>query len=60
MAAKGKRKANDVAETHQTIEEQTRAFLKSGGAIEQVRSGVSGQASLGGPKPSAFASKRQG
>lgn len=59
MAAKGKRKANDPVETRQSIEAQTEAFLKSGGQIEKVQSGVSGQIGLGGPKQSAF-TKRQG
>lgn len=59
MAAKGKRKSNEPLETRQSIEEQTEAFLKAGGQIEKVRSGVSGQAGLGGPKQSAF-TKRQG
>jgi hypothetical protein len=58
MAAKGKRKTNEPVETRQSIEEQTRAFLKAGGQIEKIQSGVSGQASVGGPKQSAF-SKRQ-
>ncbi|WP_460227868.1 hypothetical protein [Aurantivibrio infirmus] len=33
-----------------TIEEQTAAFLKSGGAIQQIPTGVSGQTNLAGPK----------
>ena len=57
MAAKGKRKTNEPLETRQSIEEQTKAFLKAGGQIEKVQSGVSGQVGLGGPKQSAF-SKR--
>jgi hypothetical protein len=47
-AAKGKRPA--ASETSKSIQEQTKAFLKAGGEIEQVRSGVSGQQNLAGPK----------
>lgn len=33
-------------ETHQTIAEQTRSYLKSGGKIEEVPAGYTGQAKL--------------
>lgn len=36
--------------THLSIEEQTAAFLKSGGKIQQIPTGVSGQTNLAGPK----------
>ena len=36
-----------ASETSMSIAEQTAAFLKSGGEINQVPSGVSGQVSLG-------------
>lgn len=37
-------------ETHQSIADQTRAFLESGGKIEKVPSGYTGQAKLTGNK----------
>lgn len=36
--------------THATIEEQTAAFLKSGGAVEYVTKGKSGQIASAGSK----------
>ena len=41
--AASKKKQPAAMETSQTIEEQTQAFLSSGGKIEQINSGVSGQ-----------------
>ncbi|MBU2713908.1 hypothetical protein [Zooshikella harenae] len=40
-------KANDVIETHQSIDAQVDEFLKSGGKITQVPRGVSGKPSIG-------------
>jgi SutA-like transcriptional regulator len=37
--------------TSATIEEQTAAFLKSGGAVEYVGKGRSGQVASAGPRP---------
>ncbi len=48
MAAKPKKAASH--ETHQTIEDQTAAFLESGGAIQEVARGVTGQQKLAGPR----------
>ena len=48
MSAWTKKKA--PIETHQSIEEQTQAFLKAGGKIQQVDSGVTGQEKLSSPK----------
>ncbi len=45
-----KKKEPDAVETSMTIEEQTRAFLASGGSVEQVNIGVSGQVGIAGPK----------
>lgn len=45
-----KKKQPASTETSQSIEAQTAAFLKAGGEIEQVSSGVSGQQSMAGPK----------
>ncbi|MFA7553971.1 MAG: hypothetical protein WCY88_06950 [Spongiibacteraceae bacterium] len=55
MAAKptrapAKKKQPAAVETSLSIAEQTKAFLKSGGAIEAINSGVSGQQSMAGPK----------
>ncbi|MCW8886035.1 MAG: hypothetical protein OQK12_12410 [Motiliproteus sp.] len=48
MSAWSKKKA--PTETHQTIEEQTKAFLESGGKIQQIDTGVTGQEKLSGPR----------
>lgn len=39
--------------TRAQIEEQTAAFLKSGGSVEYVGKGKSGQSSVTGPKPAS-------
>lgn len=46
MAARSKKSTS--IETHQTIEEQTKAFLESGGKIQQVATGVTGQQNVTG------------
>lgn len=46
----GKKKQPVAVETSLSIEEQTKAFLESGGEIEQINSGVSGQQSMAGPR----------
>jgi hypothetical protein len=48
--APAKKKQPAASETSQSIEDQTRAFLESGGQIEKINSGVSGQQSIAGPK----------
>jgi hypothetical protein len=48
--APAKKKAPAATETSLSIEEQTKAFLKAGGKIEQIDSGVSGQQSMAGSK----------
>ncbi len=55
MAAKpksgaAKKRQPAVTETSQSIEEQTKAFLKAGGKVDYINSGVSGQKSLAGKK----------
>jgi hypothetical protein len=55
--AAAKKKQPAAVETSLSIEEQTAAFLKSGGNIEQVASGVSGQPSMGGKKPITLTTK---
>ncbi|HEY6130721.1 MAG TPA: hypothetical protein VIV27_01820 [Halioglobus sp.] len=44
--APAKRKMPAAVETSQSIEEQTREFLKSGHKIDVIQSGVSGQPSM--------------
>ena len=44
--APAKRKQPAAVETSESIEEQTRAFLKSGNKIDMIQSGVSGQPSM--------------
>ncbi len=45
-----KKKQPAAVSTSQSIEEQTQAFLRAGGKIQHVESGVSGKPSLAGPK----------
>mgnify|MGYP000725316049 CR=1 FL=1 len=40
------KKAPAAEETSQSIEDQVQAFIKSGGEIEQIETGVSGQLSM--------------
>jgi len=56
MAAK-KRGQAAPAETSQTIADQTAAFLKHGGKVEEVPRGVSGQTSLAARKHITISSK---
>ncbi|MEE4193083.1 MAG: hypothetical protein V2I66_16005 [Halieaceae bacterium] len=46
MASSKKRGQNAPVETSASIAEQTAAFLKAGGKIDEVPRGVSGQTSL--------------
>lgn len=50
MRAAAKKKAPAAVETSETIEEQTKAFLKQGNKIDVIQSGISGQPSLATPK----------
>lgn len=51
---KAKAKAPSASETSQTIADQTAAFLKAGGSVTQINTGVSGQTGLGyAKKPEA-------
>lgn len=47
-----------AVETSLTIEEQTKAFLASGGAIEAIDSGISGQQSMAGPRHITLSSNK--
>lgn len=53
--ASPKRKA--ATETRETLQSKVDAFLESGGSIQEIPSGVSGQPSMGAKKPSPFAKK---
>jgi hypothetical protein len=46
MAAPRKRSQAAPAETSKTIADQTTAFLKEGGKVDEVPRGVSGQTSM--------------
>ncbi|WP_207060876.1 hypothetical protein [Motiliproteus sp. SC1-56] len=48
MAAKPKKSA--AVETHKSIAEQTAAFLKAGGQIQEIPRGVTGQQKMAGPR----------
>ncbi len=57
MASSKKRGQNAPVETSASIAEQTAAFLKAGGKIEEVPRGVSGQTSLAARKHITISSK---
>jgi len=46
-----------ASETSLSIAEQTEAFVKSGGTINEIKSGVSGQQSVAGPKHISLGNK---
>lgn len=51
---KAKAKAPSASETSDTIADQTAAFLKAGGSVTKINTGVSGQTGLGySKKPEA-------
>ena len=50
MRAAAKKKQPAAVETSESIEEQTRAFLKQGNKIDVIQSGISGQPSLAAVK----------
>jgi hypothetical protein len=45
-----KSKPAAAIETQRSIEEQTAAFLKCGGQVQQIPNGVTGQVNLAGPR----------
>ena len=57
--ATAKKKQATATETSQSIEEQTKAFLKAGGKIEHINAGVSGQQSMAGPKHISLGNKQR-
>ena len=50
LRAPSKKKEPAATQTSGAINDQIKAFLESGGAIEEIKSGVSGQESLFGSK----------
>ncbi|MBR9911888.1 MAG: hypothetical protein GYB33_16205 [Gammaproteobacteria bacterium] len=48
--AAAKKKQPVAVESSESIAQQTEAFLKSGGSIDHIKSGISGQQSMAGPK----------
>ena len=52
-----KKKQPASVETSQSIEDQTKAFFKAGGKVDQIRTGVSGQQSLAGPRHISLGNK---
>jgi hypothetical protein len=50
LRAASKKKEPAATQTSSAIDDQIKAFLESGGAIEEIKSGVSGQESLFGSK----------
>tara|TARA_Y100000588_G_C13605018_1_gene648725 strand:- start:5 stop:181 length:177 start_codon:yes stop_codon:yes gene_type:complete len=45
-----KTKKDSVDSNHENLAEQIEAFLKAGGKVQQIPSGVSGQTSTSGPR----------
>jgi hypothetical protein len=50
MANKAKAKKDSPVNTREDLAEHIEAFLKSGGKVQQIPSGVSGQTSTSGPR----------
>lgn len=46
LRAPAKKKQPAATETSSSIDDQIKSFLEGGGAIEQIKSGVSGQESM--------------
>jgi len=52
-----KKRQPPAAISSKTIAEQTEVFLKAGGKIEHIKSGVSGQQNLQGPRHISLGNK---
>jgi hypothetical protein len=50
LKAPSKKKQPAATGTSRSIDDQIKAFIDGGGSIEQIKSGVSGQQSMLGPK----------
>tara|TARA_R110002072_G_scaffold140765_8_gene285219 strand:- start:9715 stop:9906 length:192 start_codon:yes stop_codon:yes gene_type:complete len=48
--AAAKKKQPAATETSNSIDEQVKEFLAAGGAIEQIKTGVTGQVNMPGPR----------
>lgn len=57
--AAAKKKQPAAVQTSESIEEQTRAFLKSGKKIDYIKSGVSGQPSMAANKQIKLGNKQK-
>ncbi len=57
LKATAKKKQPAATKTSRSIDEQVQAFLDGGGSIEHIKTGVSGQQSLLGPKQINIESK---
>ena len=57
--AAAKKKQPAAVQTSESIEEQTRLFLKSGNKIDCIKSGVSGQPSMAVSKQIKLGNKQQ-
>ena len=55
-----KKKEPDAVETSVSIEQQTAAFLAAGGQVDQVKTGVSGQIGIAGPKHITLGNRTSG
>jgi hypothetical protein len=55
-----KAKPAAAIETQRSIEEQTAAFLKSGGQVQHIPNGVTGQVNLAGPRHITLGKKPEG
>jgi hypothetical protein len=53
----GKKKKPATVDTSSSIEDKIEAFLKAGGEIEHIKSGISGQPSMASTKPKPAESK---
>lgn len=53
-----KKKQPSAVETSQSIEDQTKAFFKAGGKVDRIKTGVSGQTGLTGPRHISLGNKK--
>ena len=60
LTTPGKKKQPAAVETSASLESKVKAFLESGGEIEQIKSGVSGQPGMGSPRARPTDSKNSG
>ena len=60
MAGRPKKKTGEkqTVETRETLEEKMNAFLKSGGKVDVIPTGISGQTNNGGTKHISLGNKK--